>query len=84
VSRPARAPGLSEVELDGEYVVYDGTRLHRLDPTAAAVWSLVDGRTAEDAIVKRLSRAYGAPRERVAADVGALLAALRTAGLLAG
>jgi hypothetical protein len=83
VSGPTRAPGLSEIELDGEYVVYDGTRLHRLDPTAAAVWALVDGRTAEDAIVKRLSKAYGAPREQVAADVAALLAALRTAGLLA-
>lgn len=84
MSRPTRAAGLSEIELDGEYVVYDGTRLHRLDPTAAAVWALVDGRTAEDAIVKRLSKAYGAPREQVATDVAALLAALRTAGLLAG
>jgi hypothetical protein len=84
VSAPVRSPGLSEIELDGEYVVYDGTALHRLDPTAAAVWALVDGRTAEDAIVRRLSAAYGAPYDRVTADVAALLAALRAAGLLAG
>ena len=79
--RPRRAEGLREVEIDGEVVVYDGATLHLLDPHAATVWQLVDGR-GERRIVRALAEAYGADRAEVARDVAALLARLREAGLV--
>jgi hypothetical protein len=85
-SAPARAPDLTAVELDGENVVPAARTgsLHRLDATATAVWSRLDGRATVAAIVDALAAGFGAPREVIAADVDRLLAELGAQGLLEG
>ncbi len=58
---------------DGQPVLLSPERGLRLNPSAAAILALCDGTRELDAIVDALSARHGAPRERVAADVLALL-----------
>ena len=68
---------------DGASVLLSPERGLRLGETAAAVVELCDGTRTFDAIVDALTVRYaGADRERVAADVGVLLADLRSRGLI--
>jgi PqqD family protein of HPr-rel-A system len=81
---PIARADVEHVVVDGEVVVYDerdGT-LHHLNATATLVWQCCDGRGAVDDLVGELADAYGAPRERIASDVHALLGDLRRRGLL--
>lgn len=55
-----------------------------LDRTGALVYSVLDGRSPLREIVADLAHVFGAPEERVGADVLALGRALGRAGLLAG
>jgi pyrroloquinoline quinone biosynthesis protein E len=68
---------------DGTRVLLSPERGLRLGATAAAVVDLCDGARSFDAIVDELAARYaGADRGRIAADVGALLADLRSRGLV--
>ena len=81
---PRRGDQAAFVELDGETVVYDeeqGT-LHLLDRIATIVWACCDGTGTVAEIVDDLADAFGAERERVDADVRALLGKLTAEGLL--
>lgn len=50
-------------EMDGELVVYDTARAQAnvLNPTAAVIWKLCDGKTSVNEIAQRASRELGAP-----------------------
>jgi pyrroloquinoline quinone biosynthesis protein D len=58
----------------------DRDDVDRLSPTAGAVWGLLDRPRTISSLVDELSRAFDAPRERLAEDVEALLADLAGRG----
>jgi len=75
---PARSPGWTSEQLDGELVLYnpDSTRACYLNDTAALVWHLVDGaRTTED-ICTLLADAYAEVPD-LASDIREVLVGLR-------
>ncbi len=61
-SLPVRRQGAAAVELDDNVALYDevGQLLILLNPSAAAVWELCDGRTTLDEMVRELADALGA------------------------
>ena len=69
---------------DGRPVLLSPERGLRLSDTAAAIVALCDGTRTVDAIADTLADRYGAPRARVAADVGALLGDLAQRALVEG
>lgn len=79
-----RRPDVWWLERDGEVLAYEPgrRRLHRLNPTAAAVWTRLEGDRSLDGIAKALAQEYDAPVTTVAADVAVLVADLRDEGLL--
>jgi coenzyme PQQ synthesis protein D (PqqD) len=48
----------------------------RLSPTAGAVWSLLEEPRSLSSLIDKLAGRFDAPRDRIAADVGSLLADL--------
>jgi PqqD family protein of HPr-rel-A system len=84
--RPARHPSIETAmfEAEAEAVLYDertGT-VHHLNPSACAIWMLLDGRTVRD-LVDTLSQATGVPQTDIRRDVLRTIGMLRDAGLLA-
>lgn len=78
----ARSEGIITKQVDGELLVYDLERdkAHCLNPSAAAIWKLCDGRTPTDQISSSLSNDNGgAVDERI---VWLALADLRRTHLL--
>jgi PqqD family protein of HPr-rel-A system len=84
----ARVPrARDEIEvlvLDGEAVLYDSrrARLHRLNPTATALWQRCDGRRTTEAVVAELSARFGVSVETVAHDVARMLRQFEAAELV--
>lgn len=85
-ARPAPKAGLVVQPVDGEAVIYDpeADALHHLEPTAAAVWTLLDGHKSVHAIAADLAGRYGAAEESVRRDILDLAELLHDRGLLAG
>jgi hypothetical protein len=82
---PAVRPDVGVVEADGEAVVVTVTgEVHRLNPTAAVVWSCCDGTGPLGELVDELSEAYGVDRGVIADDVVAIVREFGRAGLLDG
>ena len=82
--RPARHPSVETAVLGTEAVLYDersGT-VHHLNPSACAIWTLLDGRPVGD-IVHTLSESAGVPPANIRRDVLQALSELGAAGLLA-
>jgi PqqD family protein of HPr-rel-A system len=84
--RPRVREDLTVVELDGEAVIYDDLNgdLHRLNPTATLVFSLLDGSVTVEELARDISKAYGMEDEEVIAQVRELAAQLAASHLLAG
>ena len=63
VAPAARSDGLVVEHLAGETLIYDLERdeAHHLNPTAAAVFALCDGRTTLEAVATRASQQLGQP-----------------------
>jgi hypothetical protein len=82
--RPVRRPDVEWVTLDGEAVLYDPTAnvLHRLNPTAAAVWAACDGTEPMHRITSAIEDAYSGPPGEIARDVPAVINRFRRLGLL--
>ena len=57
----ARCEGIITKEVDGELLIYDRERdkAHCLNPSAAAIWKLCDGRTTTDQIASSVSKGNG-------------------------
>lgn len=79
------APGvrLQEDRARDRWVVMAPERMFVPDETALEVLRLVDGARDEGGIVDALMEKFAAPREVIAADVGAMLADLRAKGVFA-
>lgn len=71
--------------LGTEAVLYDerSGMVHRLNPSACAIWLLLDGRPVGD-VIATLSETTGVPRGDIRRDVLQAVAELDAAGLLAG
>ena len=83
--RPARHPAVETAVFETEAVIYDDRSgmVHHLNPSAAAIWLLLDGRPLA-AIIDSLCQAAGLPRDDIRPDVLSAVAQLRDADLLAG
>lgn len=80
--RLPRGVRLQHSEAQGGYVLLAPERVFKADAIAAAVLERCDGARTFGEIVDDLAAAYGAPRERVLADVAALLRGLADKRLL--
>ena len=81
---PARAPAVYTVEIDHESVLLDRRdgRLHLLNPTAALVWTIVDGEASVAELASELADGFGISSTTALADLAAVVADLDAAGLL--
>jgi pyrroloquinoline quinone biosynthesis protein D len=77
-SRPRLPRGVRLVhnEAQGGWVLLAPERVFKADPIAAEIVKRCTGEATFDAIVDDLAKAYSAPRDRIATDVGALLRGL--------
>jgi PqqD family protein of HPr-rel-A system len=84
--RPRVRADLTVVELDGEAVIYDERNgdLHRLNPTAALVFSLLDGSSTVDELARDVSQAFSMPVAEIEEQLHALVVQLDESQLLAG
>lgn len=75
----------TETSIDDEIVIMrlDNGEFFALSGTAAAAWRLIDGQRDRLALVDALASDYSVDQAQIADDVDALLAQLRTTGLLA-
>jgi PqqD family protein of HPr-rel-A system len=81
--RPARHPSVETAVFDTEVVIYDdrsGT-VHHLNPSASAIWLLIDGRPLA-AVIDELTGSTGLARDDLRRDVLQAVSELRDAGLL--
>jgi hypothetical protein len=83
-SVPQTAHDVSAIELDGEAVLYDGSRrrLIVLNCTASLIWSCCDGAATIDAMIIDIAAAYGVPREAIETDVLEVLSRFDAEALL--
>jgi HprK-related kinase A len=81
---PRRAATVTSVELDGRAVLYDQTdaRVHVLNPSAAAVWSCLDGHVTIGDLARELAEVYDEPVQRVDREIIDLVRQLESEGLI--
>ena len=84
-ARPTRHPSVETAVFGTEAVLYDERSgiVHYLNPSACAIWMLLDGRPVSD-IVITLSQTTGLPPADMRRDVLQALIELGAVGLLAG
>lgn len=78
-----RHPSIETAVLGAEAVLYDersGT-VHHLNPSACAIWTLLDGRSVDE-VVATLSKTTGVPPPDMRRDVLQSIGEFRAAGLL--
>ena len=77
-AKPRLATGVRLVHNEGQggWVLLAPERILKADPIAAEILKRCTGETTVSAIVDDLASAYSAPRERILADVTALLSGL--------
>jgi pyrroloquinoline quinone biosynthesis protein D len=80
--RLPRGVRLAHNEAQGGWVLLAPERVFKADPIAAEVVKRCTGEASFESIVDDLARTFGAPRERVLADVAALLQGLAVKRLL--
>jgi len=85
-SQPAPHPSIETAYLDAEAVLFDERTgsVHQLNPSASAVWMLLDGELSPDQLARELSELFGAPGDVVRADVDTALVDFAGRGLLVG
>jgi hypothetical protein len=74
------------VELDGEAVIYDARNgdVHRLNPTATLVFSMLDGSTSLDVLARDLGEVYSQPVGLIDAQLQELVVQFGESHLLVG
>jgi len=84
--RPRVRDDLTVVELDGEAVIYDDRNgdLHRLNPTATLVFSLLDGSSTVDELARDLGEAYSEPVGEIGGQLRSLVLRFGDSHLLVG
>lgn len=83
---PAPRDHVASVVLDGESVLWDAHTgaVHLLNPSASAVWLLLDGNSTVDEIAEAIAMASRAPRDVVVTDVVGLVRMFAGLGILVG
>ncbi|MFC1462358.1 PqqD family protein [Verrucomicrobiota bacterium] len=81
---PCRREGLWTQELGDEAAIYDrgDQQLHALNPSAAMIWQLCDGKHDVDTIAEELTRRFDAPIDQIRPEVVRILDELRAKSLL--
>ncbi|HYY08434.1 MAG TPA: HPr-rel-A system PqqD family peptide chaperone [Actinomycetota bacterium] len=84
--RPQVRDDLAVVELDGEAVIYDERNgdLHRLNPTATVVFSLLDGSATLEELARDLGEAYSIPVVELEEQLRTLVVRFGRSHLLVG
>lgn len=80
--RLSRGVRLVHAEVHGGWVLLAPERIFQADPVAVEIIKRCTGEKTFIAIIDDLAAAYAAPRERIAADAGALLRGLADKKLL--
>jgi hypothetical protein len=82
--RPRPHPSVETAFLAPEAVLYDMRhhQVHHLNPSASAVWLLIDGVASADDIATELSEIFSAPYDVVRPDVTSAIEDFRGRGLL--
>ena len=83
--RPTRHPAVETAVFETEVVVYDDRTgmVHHLNPSASAIWLLLDGRPLA-AVIDTLNETTGVLRDDLRPDVVRAITAFRDADLLVG
>jgi pyrroloquinoline quinone biosynthesis protein D len=83
-SKPAFPRGIRlwHDKANGRWVILAPERVFKLDDVAVAVLKLCDGIRTVDQIALELSISYGAPRERILADITPMLQELADKGVV--
>src|SRR5262245_18573046 len=83
---PRKRSGLAEVFVDDECIVYDAAHdaAHLLNPSAAQIWALLDGRRDAAALVGELAEAYPHAAPQLPQDLEDVLELLDRLHQLAG
>jgi hypothetical protein len=83
---PHPRQGVTTVEIEGDAVIYDEEleRSHLLNPTAALIWRLLDGRSRVSEVSADIAEVYAVDLDTVLTDVLALVQDLGRRGLLEG
>jgi len=81
---PQRVQGSEAARLGNDFVVLDGSGriLRGLNPTAARIWELIDGRRTAAEIAHQIAIEFAASRERVVEDLLSFLSVLLDRQLL--
>jgi hypothetical protein len=81
---PAPHPAIETAYLAPEAVLYDERtgRVYRLNPSASAVWLLLDGTADADAVAGDISEIFEVPLEQVRPDVATAIEEFAAQGLL--
>ncbi|MCX8038355.1 MAG: PqqD family protein [Candidatus Sumerlaeia bacterium] len=89
VSRHIKRGELVTREIAGETLIVpvsgnvaDLESIYTLNEVGGVIWSLLDGQHNDDQIVDAVCAEFDVERDRAQADVAALLASLREAGLI--
>jgi Coenzyme PQQ synthesis protein D (PqqD) len=84
--RPHVRADLTVVELDDEAVIYDERNgdLHRLNPTAALVFSLLDGSSTIGELARDVSHAFSRPAAEIEGQLRELVVQFGESHLLVG
>jgi Coenzyme PQQ synthesis protein D (PqqD) len=85
-SRPRVRGNLTVVELDGEAVIFDerNGHLHRLNPTAALIFSRLDGSSTVDELARELGEAFSRPVSEIESQLRSLVFQFGESHLLVG
>jgi len=84
--RPAPHEGVDTAFLVNQAVLFDDRngRVHELNPSASAVWLLLDGELSLDDVAVELHELLGVDRDVLRADIDLVVADFADRGLLAG
>lgn len=84
--RPTPHPSVETAFLAPEAVLFDDRHgeIHHLNPSASAVWLMLDGELSIVEVTAELSEIFGVPEADMLPDVESVVEDFRTRGLLEG